>query len=94
MENKKAKTMNEVIKSAAAPVAILTSVTLTACSGSVQWADAEQGVHDLVIALISFASSALGIVSVWVLSNLKGWLDKAKAKKEAKEEEKDKGGDK
>ena len=75
------QTINDSIKKAAPIVALAVPVLLTACDSSVNWSDAEQGVHDLVIALISFVSAALGIVFTWVLGNLKGWLEEAKKKK-------------
>ena len=75
------QTINDSIKKAAPIVALAVPVLLTACDSSVNWSDAEQGVHDLVIAFISFVSAALGIVFTWVLGNLKGWLEKAKKKK-------------
>ena len=89
---------NDAVKKAAPIVAVAVPMVLTACDSGVNWSDAEQGAHDLVIALISFASAALGIVFTWVLGNLKGWLDSAKKKKLAnvsretdnKNEEKDK----
>ena len=73
--------MNEIVKKASVPVATISTVICTACS-SVSYTDVEQGLHDIILAIISFASSALGIVMVWVLANLKGWLDNAKKKKE------------
>lgn len=75
------KNFNSIIKSAAPAIAIGTAVLVTACSSSVNWGDAAQGMHDLVISLISFASAALGIVFTWVLANLKTWLDAWKKKK-------------
>ena len=75
------KTINDSIKKAAPIVALAVPVLLTACDSSVNWGDAEQGLHNLVIASISFVSAALGIVFAWVLGNLKGWLEKAKKKK-------------
>ena len=75
------QTINDSIKKAAPIVALAVPVLLTACDSSVNWSDAEQGVHDLVIAFISFVSAALGIVFTWVLANLKGWLEEAKKKK-------------
>ena len=75
------KNFNSIIKSAAPAIAIGTTVLVTACSSSVNWGDAAQGIHDLVISLISFASAALGIVFTWVLANLKTWLDAWKKKK-------------
>ena len=75
------QTINDSIKKAAPIVALAVPVLLTACDSSVNWSDAEQGVHDLVIAAISFVSAALGIVFTWVLGNLKGWLEEAKKKK-------------
>ena len=75
------KTINDSVKKAAPIIALAVPVLLTACDSSVDWADAEQGVHDLVVAAISFVSAALGIVFTWVLGNLKGWLKEAKKKK-------------
>lgn len=75
------QTINDSIKKAAPIVALAVPVLLTACDSSVNWSDAERGVHDLVIASISFVSAALGIVFAWVLGNLKGWLEEAKKKK-------------
>lgn len=75
------KNFNSIVKSAAPAIAIGTAFLVTACSSSVNWGDAEQGIHDLVISLISFASAALGIVFTWVLANLKTWLDAWKKKK-------------
>ena len=75
------KNFNSIIKSAAPAIAIGTTVLVTACSSSVNWGDPAQGIHDLVISLISFASAALGIVFTWVLANLKSWLDAWKKKK-------------
>ena len=72
---------NDAVKKAAPIVAVAVPMVLTACDSGVNWSDAEQGVHDLVIASISFVSAALGIVFTWVLGNLKGWLEEAKKKK-------------
>lgn len=75
------KTINDSVKKAAPIIAVAVPVLLTACDSSVNWADAEQGAHDLVVAAISFVSAALGVVFTWVLGNLKGWLEEAKKKK-------------
>lgn len=87
MESKSKKSMNTIVKTASPVVLVAVGAVATACGSTVGWSDAEQGLHDLVIALISFASSALGIVSVWVLANLKGWLEGLKKKKEDKKED-------
>ena len=50
------KTINDSIKKSAPIVALAVPVLLTACDSSVNWGDVEQGVHDLVIAVISFVS--------------------------------------
>lgn len=89
------KSLNEVVKSASLPIAGACVVVATGCSST--WSAAEEGLATLVTAIISFASSALGIVFVWVLANLKTWLDQWKKKKEgvatqeAKADNKEKG---
>lgn len=80
MKNK----FNDVVKKASVPIMTIATFTITACSSSVNWTDASQGVHDIVMALISFVGSALGIITVWVLANLKDWLNEWKKKKDAK----------
>lgn len=79
------KDINSTIKSAALPIAGACTIIATGCSST--WSAAEEGLATLVTAIISFASSALGIVFVWVLANLKNWLDDLKKKKDAKESE-------
>ena len=79
------KDINSTIKSAALPIAGACTIIAAGCSST--WSAAEEGLATLVTAIISFASSALGIVFVWVLANLKNWLDDLKKKKEAKESE-------
>lgn len=79
------KDINSTIKSAALPIAGACTILVSGCSST--WSAAEEGLATLVTAIISFASSALGIVFVWVLANLKTWLDDLKKKKEAKESE-------
>lgn len=79
------KDINSTIKSAALPIAGACTILASGCSST--WSAAEEGLATLVTAIISFASSALGIVFVWVLANLKTWLDDLKKKKEAKESE-------
>lgn len=79
------KDINSTIKSAALPIAGACTIIASGCSST--WSAAEEGLATLITAIISFASSALGIVFVWVLANLKNWLDDLKKKKEAKESE-------
>ena len=79
------KTVNEVVKNAALPIAVACTIVASGCSST--WSAAEEGLATLVTAIISFASSALGIVFVWVLANLKTWLDAWKKKRDAKENE-------
>ena len=81
MKNK----FNDVIKKASVPIMTIATLATTACSSSVNWTDVSQGAHDIVMALISFVGSALGIVTVWVLANLKDWLNELKKKKDSKE---------
>lgn len=78
------KTFNETIKSASVPIAAACALVAAGCSST--WSVAEEGLATLVTAIISFVSSALGIVFVWVLANLKGWLDAWKKKKEKESE--------
>ena len=79
------KSVNEVVKKAALPIAGACTIVASGCSST--WSAAEEGLATLVTAIISFASSALGIVFVWVLANLKTWLDAWKKKHAAKESE-------
>ena len=79
------KSFNEVVKNAALPIAGACTIVASGCSST--WSAAEEGLATLVTAIISFASSALGIVFVWVLANLKTWLDAWKKKRDAKESE-------
>lgn len=79
------KSVNEVVKSASLPIAAGCAIVAAGCSST--WSAAEEGLATLVTAIISFASSALGIVFVWVLANLKTWLDAWKKKHDAKESE-------
>lgn len=79
------KDINATIKSAALPIAGACTIVAAGCSST--WSAAEEGLATLVTAIISFASSALGIVFVWVLANLKNWLEEWKKKKDAKESE-------
>ena len=79
------KSINEVVKTAALPIAGACTIVASGCSST--WSAAEEGLATLVTAIISFASSALGIVFVWVLANLKTWLDAWKKKHDAKESE-------
>lgn len=79
------KDINSTIKSAALPIAGACTIIASGCSST--WSAAEEGLATLITAIISFASSALGIVFVWVLANLKNWLDDLKKKKETKESE-------
>lgn len=79
------KSVNEVVKSAALPIAAACTIVASGCSST--WSVAEEDLATLVTAIISFASSALGIVFVWVLANLKTWLDAWKKKRDAKESE-------
>ena len=79
------KSVNEVVKSAALPIAAACTIVASGCSST--WSVAEEDLAILVTAIISFASSALGIVFVWVLANLKTWLDAWKKKRDAKESE-------
>lgn len=79
------KSVNEVVKSAALPIAAACTIVASGCSST--WSVAEEDLATLVTAIISFVSSALGIVFVWVLANLKTWLDAWKKKRDAKESE-------
>lgn len=79
------KSVNEVVKSAALPIAAACTIVASGCSST--WSAAEEDLATLVTAIISFVSSALGIVFVWVLANLKTWLDAWKKKRDAKESE-------
>ena len=83
--------INAIIKKISVPIMTIATLTTTACSSSVNWGDVSQGAHDIVMALISFVGSALGIITVWVLANLKDWLNEWKKKRDAKasEEKKD-----
>jgi hypothetical protein len=78
------KTINDTIKKAGMPMATAFALIATGCSSA--WSQADEAMAQLITGIIGFASSALGIIFVWVLANLKGWLEAWKKKKDGESE--------